>query len=96
MAWSGKRRRELPANWPQLRRQVERRAFGRCQADTHEPGCNGIGTECDHVGDKHDHSLGNLRWMSHECHMAHTQAQAAAARAHLKQRRPAERHPGLA
>jgi hypothetical protein len=78
------------------RRLPARRAGGRCQAETHEPDCTGIGAECDHIGDKHDHSLANLRWLSKPCHRARTQAQARAGRAKLTQRRPPERHPGLA
>lgn len=93
---SSGRRSELPPDWAKRRQSVKRRAGGRCQAEAHDPRCNGVGTECDHIGDKHDHSLGNLRWLSAPCHMAITQKQARVGRAKLTQRRPAERHPGLA
>lgn len=93
---SSSRRSELPSDWAHRRQVVKRRAGGQCQAEKHEPRCTGVGTECDHVGDKHDHSLANLRWLSAPCHQAITQAQARAGRAKLTQRRPTEPHPGLA
>lgn len=96
MPWSPRRRSELPSDWAKRRLAVKARAGNRCEAEQHEPDCPGHGSECDHIGDRLDHSLPNLRWLSTECHRAKTLQQAAAARAALpKAKRPAERHPGL-
>ena len=96
MTWSSRRRDTLPSDWAKRRQQVKHRAAGRCQADEHEPRCDGWGAECDHVGDPMDHSLNNLQWLSAPCHAAKTQRQAAAARAQLpRAKRAPERHPGL-
>jgi hypothetical protein len=95
MAWSGKRRTELPPDWAKRREAVKRRAKGRCEAEQHEPQCDGVGRECDHIGDKLNHSLSNLQWLSTPCHLAKTKRQAAEAsqarRAALKL--PREAHP---
>lgn len=87
------RNSELPPDWAKRRADVKRRAGGRCEAEQHEPECRGIGHECDHIGDKHDHRLTNLRWLSTPCHKARTQQQAKDAR--VTQARPPEQHPGL-
>ncbi len=89
---SSTRRSELPSNWPTLRRQVKARAHGKCEASAHAANCDGIGKDCDHVGDRHDHSLANLQWLSGPCHAAKTQAEAQAAKPQRK--RTPELHPG--
>ena len=63
-----------------------------CEAQRHEPGCDGIGTDCDHIGDRRDHSLANLQWLSGPCHKAKTQREAQEARP--KRQREPEPHPG--
>ena len=89
---SSNRRAELPSDWEQ-RRQARRRIAGdRCEAERHAPGCNGIGRECDHHGDRLDHSIENLRWLSTPCHAAKTQREAQAAKP--KRKRAPEPHPG--
>ena len=95
MGWaSSSRRSELPRDWAKRVERVKRRAHGRCQAETHEPGCDRVGRECDHVGDPHDHSLTNLQWLSKPCHRAKTQREARAARGVTPAPRTPERHPG--
>lgn len=98
MAWeSSTRRSRLPADWPKRRAQVKARAGGRCEGididgtgkRIHVAECNGIGTDCDHDKRGDDHSLGNLRWLSLECHKAKTAAERP------KQARPKPRHPGV-
>jgi hypothetical protein len=90
--WANSNRRaELPSNWDQLRRFVERRAGGLCQAVEHVLGCDGIGTDCDHIGDRDDHSPDNLQWLSVPCHRAKTREQSA--RYFARARRQPERHP---
>lgn len=79
--WEGQRRKqELPADWPALRRLVKARAGGMCE----HPGCPLPGTDCDHIGHHHDHTPDNLRWLCRPHHNDHTQAQAQAARAAIR------------
>ena len=48
--WAGSTRRQrLPANWPQIVREIKRRAQGRCEAERHHPHCTGAGTDVDHI-----------------------------------------------
>lgn len=94
MTWStSDRRSRLPSDWPKRRQQVKRRARGLCEAEQHEPDCNGIGTECDHIVNNDDHSLSNLQWLSTPCHKAKTQRESRAWRQPKARPRPA--HPGL-
>lgn len=83
------RRGELPGDWPQRRAYVRHRAKGRCEAEVHDPRCNGIGRECDHIDGRDDHALDNLQWLSTPCHKAKTVADKQ------KWKRSPEPHPGL-
>ena len=97
MAWStSDRHSRLPDEWQAIRRRVQARARGRCEATVHAPGCDGRGTECDHIQPGDDHSLTNLQMLSHACHTAKTQAEAAARnrRDAALRKRPTETHPG--
>lgn len=92
---SSNRREELPPDWAS---RLVPRILNRdpdCQLQLQ--GCTGMSTEVDHIGDKHDHSNGNLRGVCSPCHSKRTQAQARAAhRAHYQQvRRQPEPHPGV-
>jgi 5-methylcytosine-specific restriction protein A len=99
MSWDDSRRRsELPANWsteivPRIKKRDGNRCTWitrnghRCAETTH--------LEVDHIGDKHDHSDGNLRTLCHYHHKQRTAQQSAAARRPPSQRRPPEKHPGL-
>lgn len=92
MAWeTSTRRSRLPADWPKRVAAVKRRAKGRCEAERHEPECNGVGRECDHIDRGDNHELSNLQWLSTPCHKAKTTAE----NQRRTGRRPAERHPGL-
>ncbi len=97
MAWStSDRAKRLPRDWEQRKAEVKRRDRGRCQAVTHVRGCDGRGTEVDHVTPGDNHELHNLQLLSEPCHRAKTARETAArntATAALR-RRPAERHPG--
>src|SRR5690625_2518294 len=97
MAWhTSTRKGRLPTDWQDLRKACKARAKGRCEADHHDPSCNGVGTECDHIIQGDDHSLTNLQWLSAACHKAKTAretAQRNAARGQAR-KRPQERHPG--
>jgi 5-methylcytosine-specific restriction protein A len=94
MPWdSSNRRAELPPNWSsEIVPRIRRRDSDRCQTcgSTNRP-------EVDHIGDPHDHRDHNLRVLCHWHHAKRTAQQAAAARGPaVTERRPAERHPGLA
>lgn len=65
-----------------------------CEARPHEPGCDGVGAECDHVIPNDDHSLANLQWLSAVCHRAKTLREAQTARGIIGRSRPSEQHPG--
>ena len=97
MAWdTSTRRQRLPSDWAELRRLTKRRANGKCEADTHAPGCDGTGTDADHKVQGDNHNLDNLQWLSGPCHWAKTRQENAArnkANAALK-RKPTEPHPG--
>lgn len=97
MGWTtSTRAKRLPPNWAHLRTQTKRRAQNKCEAPTHAPGCNGTGTECDHIIPGDNHHPTNLQWLSTQCHNAKTWAENAAnnkRNAALRQR-PPEPHPG--
>ena len=100
MPWStSDRRSRLPKNWNKIRAQVKKRAGGRCEAywtpgrtaktgQPHAVGCDGYGTDADHILRGDDHSPGNLQWLSGPCHKAKTASEGP------QRKRPAERHPG--
>jgi len=96
MAWSSSTRRSrLPKDWPTRRLKAKARAKGSCQAEPHDPRCDGIGNECDHIINNDDHSLTNLQWLSTPCHIAKTKREAAEAKAsrRLSFKLPREQHP---
>lgn len=97
MPWStSDRRQRLPNDWPAIRERVRQRAHGQCEAQHHEPDCDGIGTDCDHITPGDDHRMSNLAWLSRTCHKAKTARENSEARAAVAAalKRPAERHPG--
>jgi 5-methylcytosine-specific restriction enzyme A len=97
MPWaSSNRKATLPKNWGAIRAAVKRRAGGRCEAKQHQPTCDGIGTECDHIDDRNNHSMANLQWLSHACHQAKTLHQAKQAKSLRSTKRPKspKPHPG--
>ena len=97
MGWEGSdRRARLPRDWPVRVRQTKARAGGRCEGISldgeprwHVDECSGIGSDCDHDKRGDDHSLTNLRWLSHECHKHKTQHERP------QRKRPKPRHPGV-
>jgi len=93
-AWAtSQRRQQLPPDWPKIRRQVERRAGGRCEWITNGTRCTDRGTDCDHIDDPDNHHPDNLRWLCGPHHTEHTLEQNAARRARL--RLPVQPHPGV-
>lgn len=97
MAWStSDRRHRLPQDWPTITTRIKTRDSHRCQAPTHDPRCDGTGTEVDHIIQGDDHSDDNLQLLNEYCHQAKT-AEETAARNKLNARlrvRPQEPHPG--
>jgi 5-methylcytosine-specific restriction protein A len=93
VSWSTSDRHDrLPSNWPALVAQVKRRAKGRCEDKHHADGCDGRGTQVDHIVQGDDHSLANLQLLSGPCHDRKTRLDNGY-RAAVKA--PTERHPGL-
>ncbi len=71
--WAGSTRKyELPVDWRRTRAEVIARDT-RCLlcGSTHR-------LEVDHIADRHDHTLGNLRALCHSCHATRTGRQGAA------------------
>jgi hypothetical protein len=97
--WKGSNRRsELPPNWyTEIRPAVMERDAYRCTATLRDDTrCPEPGTDVDHIGDPHDHSLGNLRLLCSWHHNKRSSAQGNAARLRPPPlRRPSEAHPGL-
>ena len=89
MSW---RASPLPKGWPRIRSRILRRDRHSCRIQG--PGCRGVATEVDHIGDRDDHSDENLRAACITCHASRTGRQARAAQPPPR-RRPPERHPGL-
>ncbi len=96
--WNTSRRHDrLPCDWQRIRAVVKARAGGRCQAERHARGCNGIGTDCDHIIPGDDNSLDNLQWLSSACHKAKTARETAMRNIRYRKSRlhPIEENPGL-
>jgi len=92
MPWQtrSRRRAELPPNWPAIRTTVLHRDHHTCRIRS--PRCTRLATQVDHIGDRHDHTLTNLRATCPACHAWRTSLQGHAAKA--TRRRPVEAHPG--
>lgn len=88
------RRAELPSNWKSLRKIVARRADYQCEWVERGRRCQTRGTDCDHIGDRHDHRLSNLRWLCHPHHEVKTKEEAAAGRRRNSPLRPVKPHIG--
>lgn len=78
MTWEG-RPRNLPPGWAKLRKDVLRRDHYVCQIQG--PYCYGKATEVDHIVNRDDHRLENLRAVCHKCHSTKSSMEGHAARA---------------
>lgn len=99
MSWaSSNRRAELPPGWTsRIVPRIKRRDHGVCQWPTHAGICGAPGTDVDHKLSPHDHRDEALWLLCTHHHKRKTAGEAAAAREPaVTERRPAERHPGLA
>lgn len=90
------RHNRLPKDWQRIRAEVKARASGKCQAEHHVKGCDGIGTDCDHITPGDDNSLDNLQWLSSACHKAKTARETAARNSWYREAKlhPRETNPG--
>ena len=90
MVWAQKSRRkqELPPNWQYLRKQTFIRDNYKCVL------CGAPATDCDHIGNKHNHEITNLRSLCTQCHRKRTGKQGGSAKRHTRLRKNnPEQHP---
>lgn len=80
----------LPRGWAKIRRRVLERDDYICQLRM--AGCTTVATDVDHISDRDDHSLDNLRAACSSCHDRRTYIQTLY---RAPRRRAPERHPGL-
>lgn len=97
MAWSNEpgAQRDLPADWWRLVALCKKKAGGRCEWRLPSgKRCPRPGKDADHIGDKDDHRIENLRLLCDHHHKKRTSAQALAARVGPPIQLREERHPG--
>ena len=94
-AWSGGGRSRLPRNWSSSIVPAILRRDPTCRLS--DEGCWSTSTEVDHIGDRNDHRLDNLRGVCKPCHEKRTAQQAAEAVRvmRMKAKYPNAKHPGL-
>lgn len=96
MPWDNSpgRHRDLPSNWPALRRAILERDDHLCQL--RGPRCTTTATEVDHIGSNLNHDPDNLRAACRPCHAQRsaTQGHDAMRTARSKAKHPREKHPG--
>ncbi|MCU9995396.1 HNH endonuclease [Mobiluncus mulieris] len=108
MAWQAKSRRRagLPRDWQKLRNAVFVRDGGRCRLCgiplVRGQRGNPNNFECDHIGERWNHSQENLRALCQSCHKRRSSRQGGTAeRKPRKQANPklranrVEPHPGI-
>jgi 5-methylcytosine-specific restriction protein A len=95
MTWAGTRKAELPPDWQQRRQVVLARDGGRC-VGLDGNYCGWHATDVDHIDDRDDHSIENLRSLCGHHHRKRTAQQALEARRRKAARlqRPSTPHPG--
>lgn len=82
MPWeTSNRHDELPPGWAQIRKRIGNRDGWLCQWPRSSRGiCGSQATDCDHRGDRNDHSPENLWMLCRWHHRAKTQDESATAR----------------
>lgn len=102
MAWEGSTRKEtLPPDWERRRQAVFARDGNRCVIiKQNGKRCWDAATDCDHIGDRDNHELSNLRSLCswHHARRSGSQGGSASAKARRERpslKRPPEQHPGL-
>lgn len=99
MPWGNDHRRasELPKNWQEIRAKVFKDASYRCEWQLSDGRrCEEVATDCDHIGDRHDHSPSNLRALCGPHHDMRTAWQGIEAKRAKRAaaKLPPEGHPG--
>lgn len=100
--WEGSTRKEtLPKEWPALRLAVFARDGNRCVIiKANGRRCWDKATDCDHIGDREDHSMENLRSLCAWHHQRRSSSQGRRGRSKAEEpwrkllRREPEKHPG--
>lgn len=101
MSWEGSTRKEtLPSDWRERRAAVFARDGNRCVVIKKDGRrCwDREQLECDHIGDREDHSLENLRTLCSWHHQRRSASQGGTASANRPRpqiKRQPETHPGL-
>lgn len=94
------RRTSLPREFFRNREIVLRRDGHQCQLRFPDR-CIGVANQSDHIGDRNDHRIENMRAACAPCHAHRSATQGGAAEGAARrarqaaQRRAPERHPGL-
>ena len=89
----------MPPDWMRRRNHVLKRDARICKIQ--DPMCISVATEVDHIGDRMNHSEGNLRAACKPCHQNRSSGQGGAAAGRMRRamasqrRRPPEAHPGI-
>lgn len=93
------RRATLPRDWELRRLAVLRRDGFRCQHVRYDTGlkCGKPANQCDHIDDRDDHSLANLRALCEYHHGVRSSQQGgnAAAAARRRKEPQKQKHPGI-
>lgn len=101
--WKGSTRREtLPADWEKRRARVFRRDGYQCTASdaVTDERCRRVAEECDHVGNRMDHSDDNLTSLCSWHHQQKSSSQGYDAMMRKRQKieqlfRRDDKHPGM-
>lgn len=93
--WEGSRRKDtLPPQWAAIRRQVIERDRGRCRWIENSKRCPAPGTDVDHIGDRDNHELSNLRLLCAAHHARRSSRQGNEAQ-RARRARNVETHPAF-
>lgn len=96
--WRGSTRKAtLPPDWPQRQLLVlerDRHKYQHIRTDTGAP-CGRFANEVDHIGDRDDHSYGNLQALCHWHHLRKSGRPGGLAAQAKAATKPVFRHPGV-
>ena len=95
--WQGSTRLQtLPRNWRAIRQQVLARAGYQCQHVRYDTGkrCTARANQCDHIGERNNHTLDNLQALCEYHHQRKSSSQGGRANARNHAADPVK-HAGL-